>query len=96
MNKRPTRVDSKTKDPVLDRVEDELKRLDWIKDLRVRLREDGDVVSGELFVVPRDGTDLLNRVEEATNVACRVDWRLHDLNVVPVRSIENGAERQEK
>jgi cation diffusion facilitator family transporter len=96
MNKRPTNVDSKTKDPVLDRVEDELKRLDWIKDLRVRLREDGDVVSGEVFVVPRDDTDLLNRVEEATNVARRVDWRLHDLNVVPVRSVDNGAERHEK
>src|SRR5215212_501501 len=89
MNKRPSEVQDKTKDPVLDRVEDELKRLDWIKDVRVRLREDGDVISGEVFVVPCDENDLLNRVEEATEVAARVDWRLHDLSVVPVRSI-NG------
>ncbi len=91
MNKRPTKVDSKTKDPVLDRVEDELRKLGWIKDLRVRLREDGDVVSGEVFVVPRDENDLLKRLEEATRVASGVDWRLHDLNVVPLRSIgQNG------
>jgi len=92
MNKRPTSVDNKQKDPVLDRVEEKVKRLDWVQDLRVRLREDGDVVTGEVFVVPSDENDLLRRMEEVSRVASQADWRLHDLNVVPVRKIErNGA-----
>jgi len=88
MNRRPTEVDSKEKDPVLDKVEEALKKLPWIADLRVRLREDGDVITGEVFVVPKSEENLMEKMEEATRVSCGVDWRLHDLNVVPVRSIE--------
>jgi cation diffusion facilitator family transporter len=82
MNKRPTQVDSYEKDPVLDRVEEALKQLEWVCGVRVRLREDGEVISGEVFVVPRDESNLMARVSEATERACGVDWRLHDINVV--------------
>ncbi|MFL6569577.1 MAG: hypothetical protein ACJ8LI_10445, partial [Chthoniobacterales bacterium] len=91
MNKRPTSVDEKEKDPVLDKVKDAVKRLDWVRDVRVRLREDSDVLSGEIFVVPRDEANLIARVEEATCVATEVDWRLFDINVVPVREIDGSA-----
>jgi cation diffusion facilitator family transporter len=87
MNKRPSLVDSKEKDPVLDEVEEALRRLPWVRDVRVRLREDGEVLTGEAFVVPRDEADVLRRQEEASDVARGVDWRLHDINVVPVRTI---------
>jgi hypothetical protein len=92
MNKRPTQVDTNEKDPVLDAVEDALKRLDWVRDVRVRLREDGDVLTGEAFIVPCDEADLLSRVARATEVACGVDWRLHDINVVPVRSWQKNGQ----
>lgn len=91
MNKRPTKVETKEKDPVLDRVEEALEKLEWVKEVRVRLREDSDVLTGEVFVVPRDEEQLMSKVEEATDVACSVDWRLHDVNVVPVRSISADA-----
>jgi cation diffusion facilitator family transporter len=95
MNKRPSDVASKEKDPVLDRVEEALRGLPWLRDVRVRLREDSDVLSGEVFIVPRDDEQVIERVEEATRVATAVDWRLHDLSVVPVRSLQrNGDERR--
>jgi cation diffusion facilitator family transporter len=93
MNKRPSDVSSKEKDPVLDKVEDRLRTLDWVRDVRVRLREDGDVVTGEAFVVPRDEIDLIGRVEQAGEAAAKVDWRVHDINVVPVRSIRRKVRR---
>jgi cation diffusion facilitator family transporter len=94
MNKRPSEVESKEKDPVLDEVENALKRLEWVKDVRVRLREDSDVLSGEVFVVPRDESQLIDKIEEATEVACSVDWRLHDISVVAVRSLERNGSRR--
>ena len=54
----------------------------------MRLREDGDVLTGEAFVVPRDESNLLDRLKQASDLAHSLDWRLHDINVVPVRSIE--------
>ena len=87
MNKRPSDVDGKP-DPVPDKVQHELERLDWIESARVRLREDGDVLTGEAFIVPKDEFDLLNRLRNAYDVANAVDWRLHDVNIVPVQSLE--------
>ena len=69
-------------------MQDELERLDWVQQARVRLREDGDVLTGEAFVVPGDESDLLNRLDKAYDVVNDVDWRLHDVNIVPVHSLE--------
>jgi cation diffusion facilitator family transporter len=87
MNKRPSDVDGKP-DPTPDKVQQELERLDWVQRARVRLREDGDVLTGEAFVVLNDEADLWNRLRTAYDVANGVDWRLHDVNIVPVRSLD--------
>lgn len=90
MNKRPSDVESNENDPIPDKVQEELERLDWVAEARVRLREDGDALTGEAFVVPRQEDNLLEKLEQATDVACSVDWRLHDINIVPVRSLERS------
>jgi len=87
MNKRPSDVDENP-DPTPGKLQHELERLDWVRQARVRLREDGDVLTGEAFVVPRDEVDLLNRLGKAQEIAHAVDWRLHDVQIVPVRSLE--------
>ena len=73
-------------DPIPDKMQHELERFDWVQKARERLRE--DVLTGEAFVVPQDENDLLNRLRSAYDVANGVDWRLHDVNIVPVRSLE--------
>lgn len=88
MNKRPTNVESKENDPVPDKVQQELERLDWVTKARVRLREDGDVLTGEAFVVPNDESNLLDRLKQASELANSLDWRLYDINIVAVRSLE--------
>jgi len=88
MNRRPSDVEGNEDDPVPDKVQHELERLEWVQQARVRLREDGDVLTGEAFVVPKDESDLLNRLRNAYDVANGVDWRLHDVNIVPVQSLE--------
>jgi cation diffusion facilitator family transporter len=88
MNKRPTAVETKEPDSTPDDVQRELERLDWVACARVRLREDGDVLTGEAFVVPRDEERLLARLEEARDVVNEAHWRTHDVSVVPVRSLE--------
>jgi len=88
MNKRPTDVESKEDDPVVDEVQRALLGLGWVREARVRLREDGDTLSGEAFVVPRDERDLFERLQQAAEVVHEVDWRLHDVNIVPFETLE--------
>jgi cation diffusion facilitator family transporter len=87
MNKRPTDIEGKEHDPTPDELQHALARLEWVADAQVRLREDGDVLTGEAFVVPRDERDLLRHLEEAKHVAETFEWRLHDINIVPVRRL---------
>jgi divalent metal cation (Fe/Co/Zn/Cd) transporter len=88
MNRRPSDIESKQEDPVIDKLQHALERLDWVERARVRLREDGDVLSGEVFIEPRDENNLLDRLRQARDLALSLDWRLHDISMVPVRSVD--------
>src|SRR5215217_2923626 len=90
MNKRPTDVEGKEDEPIPDKVQDQLEKLEWVQQAWVRLREDGDALTGEAFVVPRNESQLLDRLKEARAVANSVDWRLHDINIVAVRNLERS------
>jgi cation diffusion facilitator family transporter len=59
-----------------------------IVDLSVRLREEGHAISGEIFIIFSTFDDLPRRIEEIIDLALDVDWRLHDLVVMPVTSLE--------
>ena len=53
----------------------------------MHLRQDGDVLTGEALIVRKDENDLLNRLRNAYDVANGAEWRLHDVNIVPVLSL---------
>lgn len=60
-----------------------------VRRLRVNARAlSAPVLTGEAFIVPKDENDLLNRLRNPYDVANGADWRLHDVNIVPVRSLE--------
>lgn len=88
MNQRLTDVESREPDSAPDRVQQELEKLNWVCAARVRLREDGDTLTGEVFVVPRDERDVMARLKQATDLANSLGWRLHGINVVLIPSIE--------
>jgi cation diffusion facilitator family transporter len=98
MDKRPTTVEDSAVDPLTARVEREIHDLSWVREARARLREEGHVYFGEVFIVPKDGTvDLVERVREAHDLLQRLDWRLHDIVVAVTPEIEHdeaGLERE--
>jgi divalent metal cation (Fe/Co/Zn/Cd) transporter len=83
----PRRIDSEEVIDVPTRVEDRLRTVEWVEDVRVRLREEGTVFFAEVFVVPRaDGVsvdDLLGVQELARSV----DDQLVDVTVMPVATL---------
>jgi divalent metal cation (Fe/Co/Zn/Cd) transporter len=81
MNREPRTVDNKEADPLPGRLVEELGKLAWVREARVRLRESGHVYFGEAFIVPNDEHDLIQRGEEATQLARSLDWRVNDLVV---------------
>jgi divalent metal cation (Fe/Co/Zn/Cd) transporter len=88
MNKRPSDIETQAEDPAIDKVQHAVEALPWVEKARARLREDGDVLTGEVFIQPHEDCDLVNRLGEARDASLAVDWRLHDLSMVPVRSVD--------
>lgn len=94
MDSRPTTVAKARPDEVVDRLEAWFRGLHWVADARVRLREEGHVFTGEVFVVPATGDyDLVAEMADAVAKSQAVDWRIWDLVVMPVSVFEESRER---
>jgi cation diffusion facilitator family transporter len=79
IDRMPQTVDDRAGEAIPTRLATELKKLDWVVDAEVRLRECGQVFFGEAFVRPKDRRHLMARLEEARQVARSLDWRLQEV-----------------
>jgi cation diffusion facilitator family transporter len=95
MDMRPTSVDEKEPDEIIEKVQREIEGLAWVRDASLRLREEGDLISGEAFVVPRDEHDLLEKLGQAGQRVKSLDWRIQDFNFIPVSTLETGGNNGE-
>ncbi len=93
MDQTPTTIDQDDMDPLRDKLASMLQNLDWVEEVEVRLREEGQVYFGEAFVVPSDETNITHNVGEALERARDLDWRIHDLALTPVRRLPQKGER---
>jgi cation diffusion facilitator family transporter len=78
MDQEPTTVEGERSD-VPERLERALNELSWVRDVDVRLREEGHVFAGEAFLVVTSTDDLRVKLEEARRAAHGVDWRVRDI-----------------
>jgi cation diffusion facilitator family transporter len=92
MDSRPTTYDHAKEHPVMEEMEEFLCGLDWVRDARVRLREEGHVFAGEALVVPKDENELLRHLEEAREGLDELDWRVHDVVIVPLESLPSRSD----
>jgi cation diffusion facilitator family transporter len=88
----PRRHDEKGVHPLVAEVRETVAALDWVEEAAVRTRELGHVFSVEVLAVPRDEQDLLDRVEDAVERICALDWKVQDAIVAVVRNIEDAPE----
>ena len=90
MDRRPVKVESREPHEVPEKIRHALERLDWVKAADVRLREEGHVFTGEAYVVPKDESNITDKLKEAGRVAESVDWRVYDIVVTATDSLEEG------
>lgn len=84
----PPRTMDRQPDPTPGRVREWLRDQDWVEDAAVRIREEGHLYFGEAFVVPKGGTVEVARLDETDEELHKLDWRLHEVVLVPVPSLD--------
>ncbi|HET7316264.1 MAG TPA: cation transporter [Sphingomicrobium sp.] len=95
MDEHPRTLGKGRLDPVEEKLKNAAEKLPWVKVAAARLREEGEVLTGEVFVVPRKDNELIGKIEDATRDLKKLNWRLYDISVMPVRQLEpsEGAEQ---
>lgn len=88
MDHRPTEIGSDKPLGIVEKVRGYARELPDVRDAECRFRVEGHVFSGELFVVLTDQPEVARRVEEIRKEALAIDWRIHDIVVMPVESLE--------
>jgi divalent metal cation (Fe/Co/Zn/Cd) transporter len=89
---RPRRHDESGVHPLVAEVRALVEQLDWVEVAAVRMRELGHVISVSVLAVPVDESGLLDRVEDAVERICELDWKLQDVVVAVVRELEDAPE----
>jgi cation diffusion facilitator family transporter len=87
----PRTVGTMERAPLLDRIKETAKELDWVEDAVIQFREEGHLCTGTVFVLPRTTEGLAEKVAEAIRTIEDLDWRLYDVAVVPVSNLEDRA-----
>ena len=88
MDDSPQRHDEEAPHPLIATVHRELAATSWVAEAAVRLRENGHVLEGDVWVVPRGGKDVIDGVEELTMRLRELDWKLDDVVVSAVGRLD--------
>jgi cation diffusion facilitator family transporter len=90
MDERPKTHDEAKPHPVVEQIRQELAAVSWIEESAVRMREHGHLLTGEVWLVPT-GNDagLPDRLERLGERLHGLDWRVHDVALAPVSSLED-------
>ncbi|GAA4455625.1 cation transporter [Nibrella saemangeumensis] len=87
MDEVPKTVDDQKTDPLVDQVQATLAGLPWVKDARIRLREEGHIYLGEGFVIARQEENLTQLIESASREVQKLDWRIQEFVIMPVQQL---------
>jgi divalent metal cation (Fe/Co/Zn/Cd) transporter len=88
MDQRARTYDDEQPHPLTRQVDEALADLTWVLDSRSRVRDQGHVFHVEAFVRPVAGrAPTLEQLEAAVSMLRDLDWKIHDVVVMPVRDL---------
>jgi divalent metal cation (Fe/Co/Zn/Cd) transporter len=65
-----------------------LEKEDWIKDFRIRLREEGEIFLGEAFVIAYSSDNLVEKITKCSKNLQDLDWKIYKIVIQPVHDFK--------
>jgi cation diffusion facilitator family transporter len=81
----PTNLENSQKHPLVKKVYGYFDKLPWVADVKIRMREAGEIFFTEVFIVPKSNDKLLENMEKAHEEVKGLDWKMHDVVIIPLR-----------
>ena len=92
MDRRPHSSETGKPEELPALLEQQLMALDWVERASVRLREEGNVLSGEAFVEPACDKDLTSNIVQAQHLVENTDWRISEVVIMPVTDLTRASD----
>ncbi|MDI6944967.1 cation transporter [Microbacterium barkeri] len=92
MDRRALTYDDAAPHPLAAAAVTRLRSLRWIEDAAVRVRDQGQVLHIEAFVIPRRGRVAVDRLVRASQAVAALDWKIRDVQVIPVDVLPEEAD----
>ena len=92
MDRRAHSYDDSEPHPLAAAAVARLRSQPWVEDAAVRVRDQGQVLHVEAFVVPRRRRIALSRMTRASEGVAALDWKIQDVEIVPVERLPEEAD----
>lgn len=84
MDEVPKQIDNNINDPLINEVKNIISHEDWIKNFKLRFRDDGHIFFGEIFVEPKSKEISLDKINHLREKIQKYHWRLNDIVIEPI------------
>lgn len=81
MDRAPKSVDQKEMLDLSEKIREQMLSLPWVDAVRVKMRETGHLLNGDLLVVPHEECDLIQRRLTLLKLIQELDWRVHEITI---------------
>jgi divalent metal cation (Fe/Co/Zn/Cd) transporter len=92
MDQRARTYDSKKAHPLAAEIVAYLRRLPWVSDAAVRMRDQGQVFHIEAFVVPKKRKVTVHDMTTTAEGIAALDWKVQDVVIVPSERLPDEAD----
>lgn len=93
MDRKPLQIKADKPDKLVEKTENFVKTWDWVKDAKVRFREEGQVYFGDVQVIIKPGTDVPKSIEEGLKKLQAFHWKIYDVTLMPVQELIDYSEK---
>lgn len=96
MDMRATTYDQSEPDPVHEQVDALLRGLGWVREAASRIRDEGQVLHVDAYVVPNRAKVKVTDVDRAVAAVEALDWRVHDVSISIVQELDLPEQQEER
>ncbi|GEK79901.1 cation diffusion facilitator family transporter [Agrococcus baldri] len=96
MDMRATTYDQSEPDPVHERVDALLRRRRWVHDAASRIRDQGQALHVDAYVVPKRRGAKVADVDRAISDIVALDWRVQDVSITVVAELDLPEQQEEE
>jgi cation diffusion facilitator family transporter len=86
MDRHPKTLKKQIDDKLVEEIKNIVKSWDWVKDARVRFRENGQIYFGEIAYIPEGPIDM-DKLQHGYEILREHHWKIHDFTIGPVKEL---------